>query len=213
MSGTAFQRSVDVFLSRSLSPAAMSAALADVAERGTRDLIASRRAAPRFTRIVDGVKNAPASSVKPTGLIVDEFYYLGDVAAFALAFLQARSPVLSGDFKKGFFLGIAMTKGGAGKFVRAANFNPEAVTPDVAEITIGNVEPYNRLVDVQKVGGRRLRFKVPPDLYGDAAKALRGRFGNAVDAYRRYDVNFPGKYRTGDGKTVQSPALVISARI
>lgn len=216
MSGAAFQRSVDVFLSRDMSAEARSAALAQVAEAGVAELISSRRASPRYTRTVDGREGAPAASVKPEGAIVYQFSYLGEVAAFAMAYLEERAPKLSGDFGRSFFLGLASAPGGDGRFVRSANFNPEAVTADVEEIIIGNTQPYNRLVDVQLAGAQRVRFKVPGDLYEGAARAVKRRFGNFVDAYRRYDVAFPGKYvlRGGrrSGKPVQSPALVISLR-
>jgi hypothetical protein len=216
MSGSAFARSVDVFLSRELSPQAMSAALAKAADEGTAELIRTRRASPRFKRFVDGVEGAAAGSVKPGGIIVDQFIYLGDAAAFALAYLQGRSPVLSGDFRGSFVLGLSSAVGGDGKFVKATSFNPDAVSADVVEIIIGNTQPYNRLVDVQLEGGRRARFKVPADIYSDAAKAITRRFGNFVNAFRRYDVRFPGQYvlrgsRRG-GKPVQSPALVIQVR-
>lgn len=212
MSGSAFQRSVDVFLSRDMSDAVLSAALADVAESSVAEMVRSGQASARYTRTVDGREGAPAASVKPSGAIVYRFSYLGEVAAFALGYLVERSPSLSGDFKRSFFLGISTSSGGNGKFVRAANFNPDAVTSDVEEIIIGNTQPYNRLVDVQLAGGQRVRFKVPGEIYDGAAKAVKRRFGNFVDAYRRYDVRFPGQYTLRGDKPVQSPALVISVR-
>lgn len=216
MSGAAFQRSVDVFLSREMSPSARSAALAEYAESSVAELIASRRASPRYKRTVDGREGAPASSVKAEGSIVYQFSYLGEVAAFAISYLQSLSPKLSGDFRNGFFLGLAASRGGDGKFVRAANFNPDALGSDIEELIIGNTEPYNRLVDVQLAGAQRIKFDVPAEIYDGAARAVKSRFGNFVNAYRRYDVNFPSKYilQTGSrkDKPVQSPALVISVR-
>ena len=204
MSG-AFSRQVDVFISRNLSPAAQSAALAETARRGVADLIASGMASPRYRRSVDGVPDAPESAVKPGGVIVYRFDFLGEVVAFALSYLQARSPFRSGDFRKSFYVGID------GKFVAASAFNP-ATMGHAAEIIIGNTQPYNRLVDVQMAGGQRVKFSVPADMYSDAAAAVRTRFGNLVRAYRNYNLSFPDKHRLQNGKPVQSPGLVIAVR-
>lgn len=84
MSGAAFARSVDVFVSRDLSAEARSLALATAAEKGTRELIASGRASSRFVRVVDGREGAPAASVRPDGVIVDRFSYIAEVVEFAL---------------------------------------------------------------------------------------------------------------------------------
>jgi hypothetical protein len=208
MSG-AFTRQVDVFVSRALSPQARSAALAEAARRGVADLISSGRAPPRYRRFVDGVEGAAESAVKPDGAIVYRFEYLAEVITFALGYLQGRAPTGSGAFRRGFFLGLD------GKFVRAAAFNPQTMGP-VREVMIGNVEPYNRLVDVQRAGTRVLKYRVPPDLYADAVRTLRGRFGKMVEIRRVYDAQFPGQYllQSGKraGKRVQSPALMITVR-
>lgn len=216
MSGAAFARSVDVFVSRDLSPAARSQLLAEAARQGTAELIASGQASPRYVREVDGVEGAPAEAVRPDGVIVDRFSYLADVVVFALAYLKERSPQGTGAFRSGFFLGLSSSIGGDGRFVAAESFNPAAMGAEVQEVIIGNEQPYNRLVDVQMAGGRRIRFNVPGEIYDGAARVVKRRFGNLVDAYRRYDVRFPGQYvlKAGQraGKPVNSPALVISLR-
>lgn len=216
MSGAAFRRSVDVFIAKSLSPAARSAQLARAAEEGTKNLIQAGRASPRYVRRVDGKEGAPASSVRPDGVIVDRFSYLGEAAAFALAFLQGRAPKGSGTYRASFYLGLSSSIGGGGKFVMASQFNPDAVTTDIEEIVIGNTQPYSRKVDVQLIGTKPLKFSVPAGLFEDARSAVRRRFGNFADARRVYTRNFPGQYmlRGGKrpGKPVESPALVISLR-
>ncbi len=150
------------------------------------------------------------------GVIVDRFSYIAEVVEFALGYLRERAPVRTGAFRDGFFLGISTTRGVDGRFVPAAAFNPRTLGADVREVIIGNVVPYSRLVDVQLVGGRRVRFSAPANLYHDAARLLVRRFGNHVDAFRRYTVRFPGQYvlKTGPkaGKPVETPALIISAR-
>jgi hypothetical protein len=209
MSGSNFSRSIDVFIRQNLSPEARSAALAEVARRGVAELIATGQASPRYRRIVDGVEGAPETAVRPDGVIVYRFDAMAEIVAFALAFLAGRSPVRSGAFRRGFYVGLD------GRFVMASAFNA-ATMGRVSEVVIGNVEPYARMVDVQMAGGQPVRFSVPADMFSDAAGAVRARFGNIITARREYNMTFPGQYllRAGKraGKRVQSPALVISVR-
>lgn len=206
MSGS-YIRQVEVFIANGASPEAAARALAKAAKEGTAELIASGRASPRFTRYVDGKRDAAAESVKPGGVIVDVFDYMADIIGFALGYLQKRSP--GDDFRQSFFLGLD------GKMVPASAFNP--TTMGVVEMVfIGNTQPYNRLVDVQLAGTQKVRWSVPDDMYQDCAVAIGRRFGNSVNAYRNYNVDFPGKYVLQTGprkdKPVQSPALIIEAR-
>lgn len=224
MSAADFRRSVDVFLSRALSPEAQSAALARVARAGVADLVASGRAPPRYRTFVDGREGRDESTVRPDGVIAYVFDRMPEIAAFALAFLRERSPVGGGEdghYRDSFWFGLD------GRFVPAERFNPKTMGP-VSEVIIGNTRPFNRKVDVQTVGRRTLRFSVPAGLYDDAAAAVRGRFGNSVTAKRVYNMRFPGQYRlqqtqfrTGTrshnvrrwaGTLVESPAIVITAR-
>lgn len=116
-----------------------------------------------------------------------------------------------------------------GRFVPMAQFNPQKVTADVAEIVIGNTQPYSRKVDIQIVGGRKLSFSVPPGLFDDCVKAIKARFDDIVEVKRIYTINFPGQYRLkrtqlrkkgrhagkvgrAAGSPVESPAIVITPR-
>lgn len=222
----AFRGQLKVFVDRNLSPEAQSAALAKAAKDKLRDLIQSGRASDKFRRFVDGTEGLVEERVGPAphGQIVYKFNSLGTVCTFALSFLVNRSPARSGRFRKGFYLGID------GKFVQMAQFNPEALTVNVKEIVIGNVEPYSRKVDTQLIGNRKLSFSVPPGLFDDAVSAIKSRFGTLVDVKRVYTMRFPGQYilkqeqyhqsgkragraRKRAGKPVESPALVITPRL
>lgn len=224
MSG-AFRQQTSVFINQNLSPEARSAFLAKTAREGVADLVASSRAPPNYTRVVDGAVGAPESSVKPDGVIGYRFQYLGEIAAFALAFLQGRSPSGHGAggsrmyrsaYRDSFYLGLARGTGEPGRFVQARQFNPLTMGADVAEITIGNLQPYSRLLDVQFAGQRRVRYSVPPGIFEDAVRAVNQRFGNQVTARRAYRQKFPGIYllKTGRraGSMVESPALIIAGR-
>jgi hypothetical protein len=202
-----FIHQIEIFAKEHASPEAVSRAIAKAAREGTAELIATGRASPRFTRYVDGREGVAPEAVRPNGVIVDVFETVGEIIGFALGFLQKRAP--GDDFREGFFLGLD------GKMVAASAFNPNTLG-SVQTVFIGNSMPYNRLVDVQLAGTQKVRWSVPDDMYQDCAQAIGRRFGNVVNAYREYNIDFPNKYRlrTGPrrGKPVQSPALVMEVR-
>jgi hypothetical protein len=212
MSAAAFRLATKVFINRNLAPAAIAGRLADYARKDVARLIAEGRAAPTYRRFVDGVEGAQESAVRPDGEILYQFSYIADVAAFAVAFLRARSPVgpgapksrsAPGPYRDAFMIGVN------GRAVPAASFQPRSVPLD-AELIIYNRQPYSRKVDVQLVGGKLLKFSVPAGIFDDCARAIRGRFGNRVNAKRVYNVDHPNKYMRVTGQPVQSPAVVIS---
>lgn len=216
MSGRRLRRNVELWANDNLGPEARSAFLA----RAARERLAAAQAegiAPRaFTRFVDNVEGVPEEQVRPDGVILYRFRALANAAVFALAYLQGRSPVASGQFKRSFWVGVGGDEDGIGaRFMYWGQFQPELVSGPVEAITIGNHAPYNRLVDVQMAGQRRVPFSVPADMYEEAARAVAQRF-RGLRARRVYTRLFPDQYvlRTGPrkGKPVHSPALVISAR-
>jgi hypothetical protein len=255
-SAAAVRANLKVFVDRTLSSEAQSKQLAERAKKELASLVSSGRASNSFRRFVDGREGAPEESVgpAPNGQIVYRFNHLGAICQFALSFLVNRSPSRSGTYRRSFYLGIsrsgtlAPTASGpergakgrfvasapaqpaaGGKFIRMQDFSPDAVTPDVTEIVIGNTQPYSRKVDVQFVGNERLTFSVPPGLFDDAVSAIKSRYGTLVDVKRVYTMNFPGQYilkqeqyhksgprkgrsRKRAGKRVESPALVIAPR-
>lgn len=220
----AVRRTLDVFVDETLSPEARSDFLADTARQALASAIATGEASDKYRLLVDGREGQKEEAVRPDGKILYLFSYLGEVAAFALAYLRARSPtgLTSGNrlyreaYGDSFYMGLGTGAEGGGRFIMARNFNPETMGADVTEITIGNIQPYSRKLDVQLVGGRRLRFSVPPNLFEGAATAVKARYGNMVTAKRYYTMRFPRQYtlRTGRraGKPVESPALIITLR-
>lgn len=224
-SAASFRRNLRTFTGGNLSPVARSARLAHTARDALADLQGTGRVSGSYrVTTVDGRKGASEDTVRGDGrgVVLYEFSYTAEAATFALAFLRRRAAGASG-YSRSFFVGVN------GKFIRAADFNPASVPFD-AEIVIGNTEPYNRIADTHTAGTKVIRFPVPTDLYGDAARATARRFGNAATAKRVHDITFPGKYRlqqaqhrkTGKragrvvraaGEFVESPALIITPRI
>jgi len=204
------------FIDQHLAPPARSAMLAQAARQMLSDLQRQGAVGESYVRIVDGVRDAPESAVRGTGggEIRYLFTYIGDAAAWAVEFLRARSPVGriarrgKVPYRDSFIVGIN------GRFVDARSLNPRSVPPD-AEIIITNTQPYNRKVDVQLVGTKRLSFSVPPGIYNDCVRAVKRQFP-VIAPYRVYTVKFTGQYilRTGPkrGRLVESPAIVFGPR-
>lgn len=208
MSATLFRRSVEVFIDRKLSPEARSQHLASVARAGLKEIL-DGKSVKNYIRFIDGVAWLTEDQVKPEGVILYRFSVLPLVVGFVLGYLKQRSPKKSGRYSESFWVSVN------GKLILARQFNPAHVPMD-AEIYIGNLMPYNRRVDLQVDGTRVLRFSVPPNLYADAVKAARSRFGGLINLYRVYTIEFPGQYilKTGPrrGKRVHSPVIHITLR-
>jgi hypothetical protein len=226
-----YMREIRLFIAQHLDPAASALVFAKEARSQVADMVASKAVPPRFRQFVDGREGAAFESVKPGGSIALEFTYNADVLAFALAFLYQRSPTgpmpTSGPrlyrrpFRESFWVSIN------GRYIRPGELNLSSVPDGPADLIIGNVQPYARKVDVQRIGNRVLHFNRPADLYADAARAINAQFGNVVQAKRVYNINFPDKYtikqtqtRAGThgrvkrwaGTPVESPALIINPR-
>lgn len=207
----AFSRLIEVFVTETLSPEALSARLAAVAHETVDGLVRSGEVPPAYTSFVDGRRGAPFESVKADGVILLKFNPFPAVVTYALEFLKQRSPEKTGRYRRGFYLGITREGRAGGKFVEADAYNPAAVTSDVVEVVIGNVEPYSRKIDVQYIGRKKLNFSVPPGLFDDAAKMISARYKGMVVAKRVYTMEYPGKYILhSSGKPVESPALVVA---
>ena len=204
-----FRQSIRTFIDAKLGPAARAKHMADFARGHTAEMIRTGRASPKYTVFVDGAEGAAEETVRPGGLIVHEFHYLGEAVTYALGFLRGRSPTGPGKpkdkryprpYRDCFVVAVD------GRPIPAAAFNPDKV-PAGAEVYVYNTQPYSRKIDTQLVGKTRLRFSVPPGLFTDAARAVRRRYGNSVSVSRVYSVSFPGQYVRVNGVTTQSPAL------
>lgn len=222
MKAAVFRQQLTAYIDGALGPAARSVRLARVARAALAGLQATGRAGNVYRLAVDGRPATSEDSVRGdgTGKILYSFSYITDAVEFALDFLRARAPVKSGLYHESFYI-IA-----GGKFALARDTDLANIPP-TGEIIIGNTQPYNRKVDVQRNGAKPLRFSVPPLEYDDCVAALGQRFGNSLRAERHYDVNFPGKWilknhqvrkggrragavirRAGDAG--QSPAIILN---
>lgn len=200
MKAAAFRQQIKVYTDSTLGPAARSARLASVARGALADLESAGRVSPKHALYVDGHAASSESEVRGdgTGRILYQFTYIADAIVFALDFLRARAPVRTGKYAASFFIGID------GRFIRAGEFSASSVPATASDIVIGNTQPYNRKVDVQRNGAKVLRFSVPAGEYDDCVTALKQRFGNTLRAKRVYDIDFPGKYTLKQHQTRKS---------
>lgn len=205
--------SILVKIAEDALPAVRAAKLADTARAGLAGLIATGQASPSYRRYVDGIEGRLEDQVKADGTIAYRFSYTTEVILFALAYLRDRSPVGSGPgerYRDSFVITIGRTT------FPATEFDP-ARFPEGSDIYITNLQPYGRKVDVQLVGKKVLKYSVPRGLFEDAATATRRRFGNLLDVWRIYTVDFPGRWVTRrpfslEAKAVEYPALMIQHR-
>jgi hypothetical protein len=178
--------------------------LAQTARQELSDAQASGEAPASFVRYVNGREGVPEEQVNPPGPILYAFSWLSEVAEYALAYAEERSPVKSGRFKKSWF---ALVNG-------APAIDMAEIPPD-AELIITNDQPYSRKIEVG-----HMRMSVPPGIVQDLRQAVMRRFGNSVTAQVRF-IPLAGGYtlkrasrrkdRTA-GRALSYPALVVNMR-
>lgn len=184
-----------------LSKREIGALMARVAKSALQEAINAGEASPQYTRVVNGRVGASEESVEPPGPIVYLFNTLNEAAVYALAFVEARSPVRSGRFKRAWFVMV--------------NGNPWNVgakpIPDDAEVIVTNDVPYARRIEVG-----HMKLSVPPGIVESARQAVQRKFGDSVKAQRRF-IELSGGYRVKGrgaraGGPMRYPALVMNTK-
>ncbi len=124
---------------------------------------------PPFTITVDGVQGAPLDSVNPDGgNITVEFELVGDVLQWIAQTLVERSPVISGDYKRGHTL-----------FADGREVDPYGIVPTATQYVFTNSVPYTRKIEVGKTRtGRPFVIQVPNKIYERTANDAKAKYGN-----------------------------------
>ncbi|WP_419900773.1 hypothetical protein [Roseomonas sp. USHLN139] len=202
-----------VQVQRDLSPQEIGRKLVAMAKADVERRIAANEVPKQFTRFIDGRPGAPDNDASAASVVLYRFNLLAEAASICLAELQRLSPKRDGDFKASFWMQVET--GRSHRVLLAKDFNARTMSADATRITIFNAMPYSRKVDTQVEGSRKLRFKVQPQLFANAAKATTKRFPS-VNAWAVYSIRHPDLYRlrTGPrkGSQVQSPAVIIAPR-
>lgn len=164
---------IGLIVNEALSPQAQKRAVADFAREAIAEADATNKRVlgrvPPRTITVDGRQGASLESVKVSGgSIITEWEIVSDVLVWIGDTLRDRSPVISGDYRKGWML-LA-----DGQVIDAG----ENVPP--AEVyTFVNVVPYARKIEVGKTdSGRDFVIQVPNRIAERTAKDAAARFGN-----------------------------------
>lgn len=169
---------------------------------------------------IDGVPAIDFSSVKPESVIFEYWDYRAEIIKAAFDELQARSPMLSGNYRNSFY---AILDGKALGYLEV----PDAQTlENVKRIEITNNVIYARRLEVGVTeSGESFAKQVDPHIVESAAKPLAEEFGSMV----RITFNFidlegaptsglgwrairarklGGKKQSG-GKAIRYPAIII----
>lgn len=161
--------------------------LARFARKSVAEVIANKQASSSYEKYVSGRRGAEEETVSDPLVIYYEFSYWQEIVAFALDFLNRRSPTGPGRRSEGDF-GI-----GAYRSSHRVMLGSQFVAPDVdiapdEEVTIVNTQPYSRKVEVGF-----MRMSVERGIYQDARRAVVGKFGQAVNV-RFQMITIPGGY-------------------
>jgi len=209
---------MQLLIDRALPEAKQRQFAADYA-RGLRDgLIRSGVASPFFSTEVDGRAGAAEESVRlDGGRIVYRFHGLARAVQFVLDYLQARSPVLTGEYKRSWIVlvGGSPWRGDLGDI------------PADAEVVVTNDRPWHRLFEVGSNGKPQTTQRrkhttrkgvTTMRVIGateDAMRQVRQRFPG-VWAQRRFVRLSGGKndapWIRKDGQEVTYPAVVLRIR-
>lgn len=177
---TVIRQSVSFSIKDVANGAMISSLLAQKAQEARDKLIADQRAPSSYVTIVDGVRGADESSVRPDGYILYEFNLLGLAAAFAFSFAQAHSPVGkaggAGTYRNSWIVLVD------GRLWR----NPLDTIPSGSTVAITNHTPYHRKIDTG--AQRTIGFKVTEDI----RQAVMKKFPT-LKAERQF-WNLPGGY-------------------
>lgn len=151
-------------IARQTSAEATKGLLVATARRLHGEVMATDPRPQSFVRFVDGVEGAREEQAKPFGVIEYHYSRLEVVARVGLETLFGLSPVRRGDYRRNHRLYVN------GREVRnLADWRPGD------EILLGNPIAYSRVIELGKI---KMRVPGTDHVYMQAARELRGRFGN-----------------------------------
>lgn len=196
------EKTLRLIIDNALSPKAQSAAVAAFARTKLREAQAQNRRVlkrePAYRQFVDGSEGKPLEQVRPDGRIVFTFEIGADLVGFILAELQRVSPVDSGDYRKSHMV-----------FADGREVAPGADLAGAEEIVLLSPLPYSRKIEL---GLMRMRVDGTSEVYQQAARAARRRFGNI--AIINFEFRSPvGTAQRGQaGRASRVPAIVVRMR-
>lgn len=167
-------------------------AAADFVKAGIEEAKATNRsifgAVPPYTVTVDGNQNASLDSVNPDGgTVIVEFELVGEVLQWIAETLVERSPVISGDYKRGHTL-----------YADSVEIDPFGAVPQAEQYVFTNSVPYTRKIEIGKTkSGRDFVIQVANRIYERTAEDAKAKFGNQAKirfAYQSLQGGAVGKW-------------------
>jgi len=162
-----------------------------------------------YRQIVDGADGAPLTDVKPDGVIVFAWQYLGEVVQDTFGALVNRSPRDAGEYIAGILV-----------LLDGKEASADAVTADTSEVLIVASVSYARRLEVGKrKGGGSFVVQVAPHIVEETAIVARQLYGDLaaitftyVDLTNAYALRTAASHRRRHGRLVtdvQYPAIRI----
>jgi hypothetical protein len=171
---TPISQSFQVLVDETLSPKARSAKVADFARRQIRAADEINRRAlgvvPPKRVTVNGREDELLTNVPPDqGIIIAEYRMADEVLEWIMKTLRDRSPIISGEYKKGHRL-----------FADDVEVNADN-PPIASRYTFFNLVPYARRLEVGKTNsGRDFLIQVPNRIYARTYQDAKAKFGNVA---------------------------------
>lgn len=161
-----FRRSYDLMVGATITGPEVRQFVADDVAASVQGMIQAG-ASPRYRQFVNGVENAPLTSLKfdGTSTIRTVFSSLAEAGAFALEFAVAHSPRLSGEYADNWFFLVDTVPWG----------RDLSGIPFGAELALTNRSDYHRKIDV---GG--MRMSVAPQIIEATRQAVMRKFPGII---------------------------------
>lgn len=147
-------------------------ALVETAKREHAKIMGADPRPSTFRRFVDGTEGAREEAVKAFGVIQYDYVRLDAVVQFAMEILFDRSPVLSGEYRLAHTLFVDDVA-----VPNLENWRPGQT------IVISNFVPYARKIELGKM---KMRVSGTSQVYEQAERIVRRRFGNMARVYFTY---------------------------
>lgn len=159
-----------------LTADAARAAMVITAERARDRVLAGTPKPSGYRQIVDGIEGAPLTAVRPDGVIVFAWQYLGFVVRDTFDALVARSPNRSGAYIAGIKVSVD------GRWT-----DPDEIPAGTLSATIVATVPYARRLEVGRdsAGGPFVR-QVAPHIVEETAITARALWGSLASFNFRY---------------------------
>jgi hypothetical protein len=212
--GTAFKgfvQNLTVNVSGLTDEAAV-AAMVRTAEAARTRVLSGTPKPSGYRQVVDQIEGAPLEAVRPDGVIIFAWQYMGQVVRDIYDALVARSPLVSGAYIHGIEV-----------VVDGEQSTPDADFSLAKQVIIVATAPYSRKLEVHlRKDGRPFVVQVAPHIVEDTRDMAVRLYGdlasiefNYVEISHPYMLRTTSSHRKRHGRTVTNmeyPAIIIEPK-